>query len=117
MAREIIQALVGTVRGKKIAPLGRAFKPNIDDWRDPPSLTIVASFIGEDVQVDAYDPGSIELALPLMPDMTFYDAAYSATEGADVKAIILVWDAFCAFDLNRVKNTPKAPFIIDLRKI
>lgn len=117
MARKIIQALGGSVRGKKIALLGLAFKPNTDDMRDAPSLAIVASLAGDGAQVHAYDPESMEQARPLMPDVTFHDDAYSAIEGADALAIVTEWDAFRALDLDRVKNTLKAPVIIDLRNI
>ena len=68
MARKIIQALGGSVRGKKIALLGLAFKPNTDDMRDAPSLAIVASLAGDGAQVHAYDPESMEQAQPLMLD-------------------------------------------------
>ena len=117
MARKIIQALGGSVRGKKIALLGLAFKPNTDDMRDAPSLAIVASLAGDGAQVHAYDPESMEQARPLMPDVTFHDDAYSAIDGADALAIVTEWDAFRALDLERVKNALKAPIIIDLRNI
>ena len=117
MARKIIQALGGSVRGKRIALLGLAFKPNTDDMRDAPSLAIVASLAGDGAQVHAYDPESMEQARPLMPDVTFHDDAYAAIEGADALAIVTEWDAFRALDLDRVKNLLKTPIIIDLRNI
>ena len=117
MARKIIQALGGSVRDKKIALLGLAFKPNTDDMRDAPSLAIVASLAGDGAQLHAYDPESMEQARPLMPDVTFHDDAYAAIEGADAVAIVTEWDAFRALDLERVKTLLKAPIIIDLRNI
>ncbi len=117
MARKIIQALGGSVRDKKIALLGLAFKPNTDDMRDAPSLAIVASLAGDGAQVHAYDPESMEQARPLMPDVTFHDDAYAAIDGADALAIVTEWDAFRALDLDRVKNLLKTPVIIDLRNI
>jgi UDPglucose 6-dehydrogenase len=117
MARKIIQALGGSVRDKKIALLGLAFKPNTDDMRDAPSLAIVASLAGDGARLHAYDPESMEQARPLMPDVTFHDDAYAAIEGADALAIVTEWDAFRALDLERVKSLLKAPVIIDLRNI
>ena len=117
MARKIIQALGGSVRGKKIALLGLAFKPNTDDMRDAPSLAIVASLAGDGAQVHAYDPESMEQARPLMPDVTFHNDAYSAIDGADALAIVTEWDAFRALDLDRVKKALNSPIIIDLRNI
>ncbi|QGM97587.1 UDP-glucose dehydrogenase family protein [Methylocystis parvus] len=117
MARKIIVALGGSVRGKKIALLGLAFKPNTDDMRDAPSLAIVASLAGDGAQVHAHDPESMEQARPLMPEATFHDDAYSAIEGADALAIVTEWDAFRALDLDRVKNLLKQPIIVDLRNV
>jgi UDPglucose 6-dehydrogenase len=117
MARKIIVALGGSVRGKKIALLGLAFKPNTDDMRDAPSLAIVASLAGDGAQVHAYDPESMEQARPLMPEVTFHDDAYSAIEGADALAIVTEWDAFRALDFDRVKSLLKQPIIVDLRNV
>jgi UDPglucose 6-dehydrogenase len=117
MARKIIMALGGSVRGKKIALLGLAFKPNTDDMRDAPSLAIVASLAGDGAEVHAYDPESMEQARPLMPEAVFHDDAYSAIAGADALAIVTEWDAFRALDLDRVKKLLKQPIIVDLRNI
>lgn len=117
MARKIILALGGSVRGKKIALLGLAFKPNTDDMRDAPSLAIVASLAGDGADVHAYDPESMEQARPLMPEVTFHDDAYSALEGADAVAIVTEWDAFRALDLDRVKSLLKNPVLVDLRNV
>jgi UDPglucose 6-dehydrogenase len=117
MARKIIMALGGSVRGKKIALLGLAFKPNTDDMRDAPSLAIVASLAGDGAEVHAYDPESMEQARPLMPEVVFHDDAYSAIAGADALAIVTEWDAFRALDLERIKGLLREPLIVDLRNI
>ncbi|GLI91611.1 UDP-glucose dehydrogenase family protein [Methylocystis echinoides] len=117
MARKIIVALGGSVRGKKIALLGLAFKPNTDDMRDAPSLAIVASLAGDGAQVHAYDPESMDQARPLMPEVTFHDDPYAALEGAEAVAIVTEWDAFRALDLDRVKSLLKQPIVVDLRNV
>ncbi len=117
MARKIILALGGSVRGKRIALLGLAFKPNTDDMRDAPSLAIVASLAGDGAQLHAYDPESMEQARPLMPEVAFHEDAYSALEGADALAIVTEWDAFRALDLDRVKRVMKTPVLVDLRNV
>jgi UDPglucose 6-dehydrogenase len=117
MARKIIQALGGSVRGKKVALLGLAFKPNTDDMRDAPALAIVASLAGDGAEVHAYDPESMDQARPLMPEVIFHEDVYSAIEGADVLAIVTEWDAFRALDLDRVKKLLKEPIIVDLRNV
>jgi UDPglucose 6-dehydrogenase len=117
MARKIMQALGGSVRGKRIALLGLAFKPNTDDMRDAPSISIVASLIGDGASVHAYDPESMEQARPLMPEVSFHDDAYGAIEGADALAIVTEWDAFRALDFDRVKTLMKSPIIVDMRNV
>jgi UDPglucose 6-dehydrogenase len=117
MARKVIHALGGSVRGKKIGLLGLAFKPNTDDMRDAPSLAIVASLAGDGAEVHAYDPESMEQARPLMPEVVFHEDAYSALEGADALVIVTEWDAFRALDLDRVKSLLNSPVIVDLRNI
>ncbi len=117
MARKIIQALGGSVRGKRIALLGLAFKPNTDDMRDAPSLAIVASLAGDGAEVHAYDPESMAQARPLMPEVIFHEDAYSAIEGADALAIVTEWDAFRALDLERVRRLLKQPILVDLRNV
>ena len=92
------------MRGKRVALLGLAFKPNTDDMRDAPSLAIVASLAGDGAQVHAYDPESMEQARPLMPEVVIFDDAYAAIEGADALVIVTEWDAFRALDLDRVKT-------------
>jgi UDPglucose 6-dehydrogenase len=117
MARKVISALGGAVRGKKIGLLGLAFKPNTDDMRDAPSLAIVASLAGDGAKVHAYDPESMEQARPLMPEVTFCDDPYATAEGADALVIITEWDAFRALDLDRVKTLLRTPVIVDLRNV
>jgi UDPglucose 6-dehydrogenase len=117
MARKVIQALGGSVRGKQVSLLGLAFKPNTDDMREAPSLAIVASLAGDGATIHAYDPESMDQARPLMPEVTFHDDAYSAIESADALVIVTEWDAFRALDLDRVKSLLKKPIVIDLRNI
>ncbi|WP_036294472.1 UDP-glucose/GDP-mannose dehydrogenase family protein [Methylosinus sp. PW1] len=117
MARKVIAALGGSVRGKKIALLGLAFKPNTDDMRDAPSLAIVASLAGDGAKVHAYDPESMEQARSLMPEASFHEDPYSTAEGADALVIVTEWDAFRALDLDRIKTLLRTPVIVDLRNI
>ena len=117
MGRRIIVACGGSVRGKTIALLGLAFKPNTDDMREAPSLAIVAALQDGGAKVRAYDPESMEQAKPMMPGVDFADNAYSCMAGADALAIVTEWDEFRALDLQRVKTLLKAPVLIDLRNI
>ena len=117
MGRKIIAACGGSVRGKTIAILGLAFKPNTDDMRDAPALSIVTALQDGGAKVRGYDPEAMKQAAPLLPGMAFADSAYACVEGADAVAILTEWDEFRALDLGRLKNLLKAPVLVDLRNI
>jgi UDPglucose 6-dehydrogenase len=117
MAQKVVAACGGSVRGKRIAVLGLAFKPNTDDMRDAPSLDIIPALQGGGAEIVAFDPESVEQARPLLQGVDFAPDAYAAIDGADALVIVTEWNAFRALDLKRVKATLKAPIIVDLRNI
>ena len=117
MARKIIAACGGSVRGKTIALLGLAFKPNTDDMREAPALTIVTALMDAGAKVRGYDPESMGQAALLLPEMSFARDAYECIEGADAVAILTEWDEFRALDLARVRQLLAAPIVVDLRNI
>lgn len=119
MGRKVIEALGGleAARGKKVALLGLTFKPNTDDMRDAPSIAIAQALADVGVEVSGYDPEGMELAKPLMPEVSMQPNAYAAIEGADAAVIVTEWDAFRALDLDRIKQIAKAPVLVDLRNV
>ncbi len=119
MGRKVLDALGGAekARGKKVALLGLTFKPNTDDMRDSPAIAVAQTLTDAGVKVSAYDPEGMELAKPLMPNVTMCDDPYAAIVGADVTTIVTEWDAFRALDLARVKELANAPVLVDLRNI
>ncbi|MFZ3485227.1 UDP-glucose dehydrogenase family protein [Sphingomonas sp. 3-13AW] len=117
MARKVIAALGGEVRGKSIALLGLTFKPNTDDMRDSPALSIVQVLEDAGAIVRAYDPEGMDAARELMPDIVYTDSAYAAAEGACAVVIATEWDAFRALDLKRLKGIMAQPVMVDLRNV
>ncbi len=117
MADKIIGFLGGDVKGKTIALLGLAFKPNTDDMRDAPSIDIVAKLQEAGAIIRAYDPASMDEAGHVMSDVMFCDGPYHAIENADAVVIVTEWDQFRALDLDRVKSLVSSPTVIDLRNI
>ena len=119
MGRKVIEALGGTeaARGKRVALLGLTFKPNTDDMRDSPAIAIAQTLSDSGVAAFAYDPEGMELAKPLMPNVTMCADPYTAIEGADAVVIVTEWDAFRALDLGRVKELASQPVLVDLRNI
>jgi UDPglucose 6-dehydrogenase len=115
MAEKIADAL-GEVRGQTIAVLGLTFKPNTDDMRDAPSLSIVPSLTARGATVRGYDPEGMGEARKHL-DIEFCRDAYQALTGADAVVILTEWNEFRALDLKRVKALMKAPVMIDLRNI
>jgi UDPglucose 6-dehydrogenase len=117
MARKVIAACGGTVRGKIIAILGLTFKPNTDDMRDSPAISIITALKDGGARINAYDPEGMDQARALLDDLTYFSDPYSCCEKADALAIVTEWDAFRALDLDRVKSALAAPILIDLRNI
>ena len=117
MASRVIEACGGAVKGKTIAVLGLAFKPNTDDMRDSPSLDIIPELQKQGAGIQAYDPEAMEEAAGLLKDIDYKQDAYAAIEGADALVIVTEWDQFRALDLARVKTLLNAPIIVDLRNI
>lgn len=117
MARKVIAACGGSVRGKRIAVLGLAFKPNTDDMREAPSLAIIAALQDAGATIVAHDPESMEPAKALLSGVSFAPDAYSCIEGADALVIVTEWNAYRALDLDRVKSTLRQPVVVDLRNI
>ena len=116
MGRKVLSEL-GEARGKTVALLGLTFKPNTDDMRDAPSLAIIAALEDAGVKVKAYDPEGMELARPLMPQVTFARSAYEAAQGADALVLVTEWDEFRALDLDRIAGLLKTPLMIDMRNV
>jgi UDPglucose 6-dehydrogenase len=117
MARRVIQACDGSVRGKTIAVLGLTFKPNTDDMRDAPSIAVVQALQDAGALIRAYDPEGMEQARETLQNVTYANSAYECIEGADALCLVTEWDAFRALDLDRVRKALKSPIVVDLRNV
>ena len=117
MARKVVAACGGSLRGKTVAVLGLTFKPNTDDMRDAPALALISALKDGGARVRAYDPEGMEAARGLIEDIAFAPDPYACAEGADALVIVTEWDAFRALDLDRVKSVMRAAVLVDLRNI
>ncbi|MFT4098205.1 MAG: UDP-glucose/GDP-mannose dehydrogenase family protein [Rhodoblastus sp.] len=117
MARKVIAACGGSVRGKTIALLGLTFKPNTDDMRDAPSLMIIPALQDNGAKIRAYDPEGMSQAKAVLDNVEFAQSAYAAIEGADALVLVTEWDAFRALDLAKIRTLLKSPVVIDLRNV
>ncbi|MCA0400209.1 MAG: UDP-glucose/GDP-mannose dehydrogenase family protein [Proteobacteria bacterium] len=117
MARRVIAACDGNVRGKTIALLGLTFKPNTDDMRDAPSISIIQALQDAGAQIRAYDPEGMEQAKLVLSNVTYARDPYDCITGADAICLVTEWNMFRALDLDRVKALARAPVMVDLRNV
>ncbi|MEP9403198.1 UDP-glucose/GDP-mannose dehydrogenase family protein [Sphingomonas sp. VNH70] len=117
MARKIIAAVGGDVRGKTIGLLGLTFKPNTDDMRDAPSIAIVQALTDAGAIVRAYDPEGMDAARAVLGDIAYVDDAYATAEGAAAVVLVTEWNQFRALDLARLKAAMAEPVLVDLRNV
>ena len=117
MARKVVAALDGSIRGKMIAVLGLTFKPNTDDTRDSPAIPLITALQDLGATVRSYDPAGMEQAKPELPDVIYCDSAYEAAEAADAIVIATEWEQFRALDLERLRCVMARPVVVDLRNI
>lgn len=117
MVGKIRQALGGSEAGKTIAVLGLTFKPETDDMREAPSLTILPALLAKGAKIKAHDPVGMDEARQLLPDIEYCNDPYKACENADAVCLLTEWNPYRALDLNRIKNLLRQPIFIDLRNV
>jgi UDPglucose 6-dehydrogenase len=118
MVKKIRDAMGGSENGKTIAVLGLTFKPETDDMRDAPALTILPALLEKGAKIKAHDPKGMEEARKYLPEGVEYaENAYAACEGADAVVLMTEWNQYRALDMDRIKSALKAPVFIDLRNV
>jgi UDPglucose 6-dehydrogenase len=117
MGRKVTQALGGDARDKTVAILGLTFKPNTDDMRDAPSLSIVRALQDAGARVRGYDPEGMEQARPMMPGVEFCENPYQCVKDADAAVIVTEWNVLRALDLDELARTMRQPILVDLRNV
>lgn len=117
MIKKIRDSVGGCEDGKVIAILGLAFKPETDDMRDAPALTIIPALIEKGAIVRAHDPQAMHEAGSLLPESIAYcDNAYDACTGAHAVVLMTEWNQYRALDLDQLYSIMASePFFIDLR--
>ncbi len=117
MIDKVLDLCGGSVNGKTLLVLGVTFKPNTDDMREAPSLTIVPSLVGGGATVRVVDPQGRREGEALLPGVEWHDDPYAAAEGADAVVILTEWNEFRALDLARLAGAMRAPRMADLRNV
>ena len=112
-----IEKLVGDLKGKTIAVLGLAFKPETNDMREAPSIDIIKGLIERGANVTAYDPVAMVEAAEVLPKVEYVEDEYAAVTNADALVFVTEWNQFRALDMRRIRDLMKSPRIADLRNI
>jgi UDPglucose 6-dehydrogenase len=115
-----VRSALWTLRGKKLAALGLAFKGDTDDIRDSPAIDVIKKLIAAGATVTAYDPAAIEKAkgvLPASESMSYAASPYEAAEDADAVLILTDWAEFAELDMVRLDQALKFPIVIDGRNL
>jgi UDPglucose 6-dehydrogenase len=117
LVTKLRDALGGSVSGRRIGVLGLSFKPNTDDMRDAPSVTVIHQLANEGANVVAYDPVAMRNAERIVPHVTLAATAYEAARKADAVAILTEWNEFRQLDLPRLRDAMERPIVVDGRNL
>jgi UDPglucose 6-dehydrogenase len=117
MVKKIVHLLDNNVAGKTIGMWGLSFKPNTDDIRESPALTIIAALQEHGAKVKAYDPVAMPAAQQVLHDVEYCPDAYATCAGSDALVLVTEWNQFRALDMERVHSLLQAPVVIDLRNV
>ncbi|CAM3761565.1 UDP-glucose/GDP-mannose dehydrogenase family protein [Phaeobacter inhibens] len=117
MLEKLRDACDGSFNGKTIAVLGVTFKPNTDDMREAPSLTIVPALIGGGARVRVVDPQGEAEGRDLLPGVKWEEDPYKAARNADLVVLLTEWNEFRALDLKALARKMAQPRMVDLRNI
>lgn len=112
-----LEEMVWNLKDKKIGILGLAFKPNTDDMRFAPSISIIKELQRHGAKIKAYDPVAMDRAKAIMPDIDYCTDAYSVAEDVDAIVLVTEWDDFRDLDLNKIKKLMRQPVFLDGRNV
>jgi UDPglucose 6-dehydrogenase len=113
-----VRGALWTLRGKRLAVLGLAFKGGTDDVRESPAMLMIEGLLREGCHIVAYDPAAQERAKEVLgTTVEFASGAYEAANGADALLILTEWEEFANLDLSRIHSQLKYPIVIDGRNL
>ncbi|MEI9980490.1 MAG: UDP-glucose/GDP-mannose dehydrogenase family protein [Edaphobacter sp.] len=115
-----VRSALWTLRGKRLAVLGLAFKGETDDIRESPAIEIIKMLLAEGCTIAAYDPAAINRSqeiLPAVGNLSYAPDAYAAAQDADALLILTDWAEFATLDLDRLNMTLRYPIVIDGRNL
>lgn len=118
MIKKIREALGGNEAGKKIGVLGLTFKPETDDMRDAPALSILPPLLEKGAHVRAHDPQGVHEAKGMLPaEVEYTDDIYKVFDGVDAVVLLTEWNVYRGLDLERAGKAMRERVFIDLRNV
>ena len=118
LSRRIKKYFGESIANKTIGIWGLAFKPNTDDIREAPALTIISELLKAGAQIKAFDPEAMENVRALMGDkITFCDNQYDTIEGTDALVVVTEWNVFRTPDYDRIMSSLREPVVFDGRNV
>ena len=113
-----VRSALRTLKGKKLAVLGLAFKDGTDDVRESPAIKVIEQLLEEKCQITAFDPAAMERARQILGNKINYASdAYAAADGADALLILTEWKEFASLDLIRIKRLLRSSIVLDGRNV
>ncbi len=112
-----IQCAVGDLSGATLACLGLSFKPNTDDIREAPAVSILSALQKLGASIRAYDPAAMGHAKDALPGVVLCGDPYEAITGCDAVVLMTEWNQFRNLDMERVKTLLRRPVFLDLRNV
>ena len=117
MVEKVLDLCGGSVNGRLVTVFGVTFKPNTDDMRDSPALTIVPALVGGGATVRVVDPQGRREGAALLPGVAWFDNPYEAAQGAEALVLLTEWNEFRGLDLSRLAAAMATPRLADLRNV
>ena len=118
MFNRLSAALGGNIRGTRIAIWGLSFKPQTDDLRESPALTLIESLLSAGAQLTAHDPAAMDHARKLFGDRIAFAATnYEALNGAHALAVVTDWNEYRHPDFHRIRDTMIGRVVVDGRNL
>ena len=117
MARKVTEALNGGVRGRRVGVLGVTFKPNTDDIRESPSLSIIQALQDAGATVAIYDPKGMNNARTTLAHVEWTAGPYECARDASALVIVTEWDEFRTLDFAQLGKVMQELLLIDLRNL
>lgn len=114
---EKIKKAVGDLKDKMVGILGLSFKPNTDDMRDAPSVSIIRGLQKEGAKIRAFDPAAMDEAKKFLSDVEYCSDPYEVANNSDALVILTEWNQFRNLDIDKIRDLLKRPILIDMKNI